>query len=114
MFILTADFDLPVEVKIKGDIKHQKGYTVVSFRERLASNLNIPEENVKFEAVGDGCFIIVFLLPKKVKKTLQLAALNKAHWLTEADVLGIHIKGEEYISLVNTREGKLFPILIKT
>ncbi|XP_072018120.1 3'-5' exoribonuclease HELZ2-like isoform X2 [Amphiura filiformis] len=101
-----------VEVKIRGDIRHHPSELsnkcdidlIEEFRTQLAMNLGIEKHNIRFEAVGEGSFIIVFLLPDEVKDKLRSAAIKKAHWLTDASVLGIHIQDDEYISLVGTNK----------
>ena len=97
-----------MEIKITGDPKFLHGYQIEEFRERLASQLLIPQHDVRFEAAGRGCFVIVFLLPDKVRSTLRSAAVERAQWLQEAGIIGVHIEDEDYISLLDGRNGEDF------
>ena len=94
------------EIKIQGDPFHLHGYDIDNFRGLLASHLSIPRENVRFETAGSGCIILVFLIPEIVRADLRRAALERATWLVDADVAGIHIDGEDYVSLIDTDKGK--------
>ena len=89
------------EIKMKGDPRNLRGYTIYEFRDILAKRLSIRMENVRFEAAGSGCIILVFQLPERVRDHLRTAAMERAMWLKEARVLGIHIDGEDFILLVD-------------
>ena len=102
-----------VEIKITGDPQYLHGYEIDDFRSRLASHLLIPLEKIRFEAAGRGCFVIVFLLPDEVRSTLRSAAVERAEWLQEADVIGVHIEDEEYISLLDREQGEGICIVLK-
>ena len=90
-----------VEIKISGkeEFITLDGKTIDEYRKALASRLGICEKRVRFEAAGKGCIILVFHIPNEVKDDLRKAALNKAQWMTELNITGLHIWGETFISL---------------
>ena len=97
-----------VEVKIAGkeEFITLTGKTIDEYRRALASRLNICEKRVRFEAAGKGCIILVFHIPDEVKDDLRKAAKNKAQWMTELNITGLHIRGEGFISLTAVSAGE--------
>ena len=104
--LFQADGMFLTEIKMKGDPRNLRGYTIFEFREVLAEQLFLNIEDVRFEAAGSGCIILVFQLPERVRDRLRTAAKEKEQWLKEKGVLGIHIDGEEFILLVDNRNSK--------
>ncbi len=96
----------PVEVKITGDHRLTPS-TIDNIRTVLSDQLMVRKEIVRFATAAKGCIVIVFLLPEHVKGSLRFAATNKAKWLTDANVSGVHIKGDEFISVVDVDKGRL-------
>ena len=94
------------EIKILGDISYLQGGDIKYYRETLASNLAIKDTCIRYCDAGDGCFVLVFQLPNAIKKDILLAAKNREQWLREANIVGLHIEGEPYVSLMDMYIGK--------
>ncbi|XP_072043360.1 uncharacterized protein [Amphiura filiformis] len=68
--------------------------------------LRIVKEKVKFAALDEGCIVIVFLLPPDSARDLITAAMDNSSWLwlPEMKVFGVHVEGEEYISVQDVQK----------
>ena len=77
VYFVLANGMFLTELKIQGDPGYLHGYQIDKFRAILAERLSIRDENVRFEAAGSGCIILVFQLPETVRADLRKAASEK-------------------------------------
>ena len=87
------------EFRVKGSAKHVLNKQVDEFVKMMAGNLNTHPKNIILTAQDNGSIMLGFIMPEMIIPTLRDAAKADAPWLRDAGVLGVHIEGEEYVSL---------------
>ncbi|XP_072021050.1 uncharacterized protein [Amphiura filiformis] len=96
-----------VELKIEGDVKHFLQQDVEKYREKLVQMLGLKPQQVRFAALNEGCIVVVFLIPPESAKDMITANKNNSSWLTEMNIFGVQVEGEEYISVQDVKAGPL-------
>ena len=91
-----------MEIEITGDPSHFVKQSVCYYREKIAKMLEIPQHKVRFEAMNKGSIILIFLILSECVAALRIAAMTKDQRLIDMGVIGVHIQGEKYISVVDT------------
>ncbi|XP_072050065.1 uncharacterized protein [Amphiura filiformis] len=90
------DGTMKVEFKIEGHAKHTKNKQVKAFITRVAKNLGMEPHQINLTGQFNGCVGIILQIPKGAVSRLRDAVMQKADWLIDNKVLGVHIEGEPY------------------
>ena len=96
-----------MEIKIEGNPEHFSYQKLEEYRKKFAQMLSIPQHKVRFEALREGCVVIIFLMPSECTFDLMTMARDNRQWLVDLDVIGVHVQDEEFIPLNSISKGKL-------
>ncbi|XP_072036662.1 baculoviral IAP repeat-containing protein 1f-like [Amphiura filiformis] len=98
-----------VELRIEGRAKHTKNKQVKAFIIRVAKNLGMKPHQINLIGQGRGSVILILQIPVCAVSRLRDAVTQKADWLIDNKVLGVHIEGEAYQEVMSPvkQEGTL-------
>ena len=99
------------EIVLNGKIEERDTRDVERYKTKLHESFGIPESATNFIGAGKGSVVLVFQLPLRwpcggdgnkeidVRARLIEDVSQRADWLMDDDVIGIHIEGQDYVDL---------------
>ncbi|XP_072050062.1 uncharacterized protein [Amphiura filiformis] len=85
-----------VKFRIAGHAKHTKNKQVKAFIIRVANSLGMKPHQINLIGQERGSVVYILQIPVRAVSRLQDAVMQKADWLIDNKVLGVHIEGEAY------------------
>ena len=113
MRFISAIGKFHAEVVLNGSISERNTSDVERYKTTFQERLGIPKSASNLIGVGEGSVVLVFQLPLRwprggygdgnaeidVMDRLIEDVSQRADWLMDDDVIGIHIEGQDYVDL---------------